>query len=40
VEFDKMKYFNEMSFRLKISIFLPTAMDAVTNVAVGLTLAQ
>jgi len=40
VEFDKIKYFNEMSCRLKISILLPTALGEVTNVTDGLALAQ
>jgi hypothetical protein len=40
VEFDKIKYFNEIPWRLKISVLLPTALAAVTNVADRLALIQ
>jgi len=37
---DKNRYFSEMQWRLKISVLLPTALAARTDVADGLTLAQ
>lgn len=37
---DKARCFSEMLWRLKISVLLPTALAAITDVAKGLALAQ
>ena len=39
-KFDKIRYFDEMPWWLKTSILVPTALAAVTNLALGLALAQ
>jgi hypothetical protein len=37
---DKTRYFSEMLWRLKMSVLLPTALAALTDVAEGLALGQ